>query len=56
MNGSETLAPPVAPIEPRVLLLIEDNPGEPLALQMMGLLVDHYRVGHRRRSLEDAES
>ncbi len=24
-----------------------------LALEMMGLLVDYYRVGHRRRSLED---
>ena len=27
-----------------------------LALEMMGLLVDYYRVGHRRRSLEDSRS
>jgi hypothetical protein len=27
-----------------------------LALQMMGLLVDYYRVGHRRRSLEEIGS
>jgi hypothetical protein len=25
-----------------------------LALQMMGLLVDYYRVGHRRRTLEES--
>jgi len=27
-----------------------------LALQMMGLLVDYYRVGHRRRNLEESRS
>ena len=26
-----------------------------LALQMMGLLVDYYRVGHRRRTLEESK-